>query len=208
METDDLSNDRIAATNVFIKGLTVTEKEKMERGEWHDANFDEELLAKRARAEALCYDFNMGKPGSDAQLDTLKTLLDTDLPAGLTVLSPAYFDYGDKTTFGDGCFVNHGCYFMDGGSITFGDNVFIGPFCGFYTASHPLGAKERNLGLERALPIVVGDNCWFGANVSVLQGVTIGSGCVIAAGSVVTEDLPDNVMAAGVPAVVKKIIEQ
>lgn len=192
----------------LLRGLTVTEKEKMERGEWHDANFDEELLAKRARAEALCYDFNMGKPGSDAQLDALKTLLDTDLPAGLTVLSPAYFDYGDKTTFGDGCFVNHGCYFMDGGSITFGDNVFIGPFCGFYTASHPLGAKEHNLGLERALPIVVGDNCWFGANVSVLQGVTIGSGCVIAAGSVVTEDLPDNVMAAGVPAVVKKIIEQ
>ncbi|WP_199409570.1 MULTISPECIES: sugar O-acetyltransferase [unclassified Collinsella] len=186
----------------------MTEKEKMERGEWHDANFDEELLAKRARAEELCYDFNMGKPGSNAQLDALKTLLDTDLPAGLTILSPAYFDYGDKTTFGDGCFVNHGCYFMDGGSITFGDNVFIGPFCGFYTASHPLGAKERNLGLERALPIVVGDNCWFGANVSVLQGVTIGSGCVISAGSVVTEDLPDNVVAAGVPAVVKKVIEQ
>ena len=106
METDGLSNDRIAITNVFIKGLTVTEKEKMERGEWHDANFDEELLAKRARAEALCYDFNMGKPGSDAQLDALKTLLDTDLPAGLTVLSPAYFDYGGKTTFGDGCFVS------------------------------------------------------------------------------------------------------
>lgn len=72
----------------------------------------------------------------------------------------------------------------------------------------PLKAKDRNLGLEKALPIVVGDNCWFGANVSVLQGVTIGSGCVIAAGSVVTEDLPDNVVAAGVPAVVKKTIEQ
>lgn len=186
----------------------MTEKEKMERGEWHDANFDEELLAQRAKAEALCYDFNMAKPGSDAQLDALKSLLDTDLPGGLTVLSPAYFDYGSKTTFGEGCFVNHGCYFMDGGSITFGGNVFIGPFCGFYTAPHPLKAKDRNLGLEKALPIVVGDNCWFGANVSVLQGVTIGSGCVIAAGSVVTEDLPDNVVAAGVPAVVKKTIEQ
>lgn len=92
----------------LLRGLTVTEKEKMERGEWHDANFDEELLAKRARAEELCYDFNMGKPGSNAQIDALKTLLDTDLPAGLTVLSPVYFDYGDKTTFGDGCFVNHG----------------------------------------------------------------------------------------------------
>lgn len=60
----------------------MTEKEKMERGEWHDANFDEELLAQRAKAEALCYDFNMAKPGSDAQLDALKSLLDTDLPGG------------------------------------------------------------------------------------------------------------------------------
>ena len=89
-----------------------------------------------------------------------------------------------------------------------GENVFIGPFCGFYTASHPMNYAERNKGLERALPIVIGDNCWFGANVSVMPGVTIGSGCVIAAGSVVTEDVPDNSMVAGVPAVVKKEIEQ
>lgn len=68
--------------------------------------------------------------------------------------------------------------------------------------------SDRNLGLERALPIRVGDNCWFGANVSVLQGVTIGSGCMIAAGSVVTADLPDNAMAAGIPASVKKYIRQ
>ena len=97
---------------------------------------------------------------------------------------------------------------MDGGGITIGENVFIGPYCGFYTASHPMDIANRNKGLEKALPIVVGDNCWFGANVSVLQGVTIGSGCVIAAGSVVTSDIPDNCMAAGVPAVVKKKIEQ
>ena len=186
----------------------MTEKEKMIRGEWHDANFDPELLEERSKAESLCYDFNMARPGSEAQLSALSSLLETELPEGLTVLAPAYFDYGSRTKFGTGSFVNHGCYFMDGGSITIGSNVFIGPFCGFYTASHPLNIKERNQGLERALPIKVGDNCWFGANISVLQGVTIGSGCVIAAGSVVTEDLPDNAMAAGVPAKVKKIIEQ
>ena len=67
---------------------------------------------------------------------------------------------------------------------------------------------ERNNGMERALPIVVGDNCWFGANVSVLQGVTIGAGCVIAAGSVVTEDVPENCLIAGVPAAIKKRIDQ
>ncbi len=186
----------------------MTEKEKMARGEWHDANFDPDLLQDRSKADALCYAFNMAKPGSEAQREALRGLLDAELPAGLNVLQPVYFDYVGKTTFGTGCFVNHGCYFMDGGRITIGDNVFIGPFCGFYTASHPMQIQPRNRGLERALPITVGDNCWFGANVTVLQGVTIGSGCVIAAGSVVTKDLPDNAMAAGVPAEVKKIIEQ
>lgn len=186
----------------------MTEKEKMERGEWHDANFDEDLLAERSKAETLCHRFNMEKPGSDAQLSVLRDLLDTELPDGITVLAPVYFDYGSKTTFGSGCFVNHGCYFMDGGSITIGNNVFIGPFCGFYTASHPLDYKTRNQGLERALPITIGDNCWFGANVTAQQGITIGNGCVISAGSVVTKDVPDNAWVAGVPATVKKIIEQ
>ena len=186
----------------------MTEREKMERGEWHDANFDEELLAERRRAEALCYGLNSAQPGSEAGQDALRDLLGRELPEGLTVLAPVYFDYGNKTTFGRGCFVNHGCYFMDGGSISVGNHVFIGPFCGFYTATHPLDYKTRNQGLEKALPITVGDNCWFGANVTVLQGVSIGSGCVIAAGSVVTRDLPDNAMAAGVPAEIKKIITQ
>ena len=67
---------------------------------------------------------------------------------------------------------------------------------------------NRNKGLEKALPIKVGDNCWFGANVSVMPGVTIGNGCVIAAGSVVTKDLPDNSLAVGVPATIKRKIEQ
>ncbi len=186
----------------------MTEKEKMLNGEWHDANFDENLLKERQRAELLCYNFNMSKPGSTEQLSALKTLLGVDLPKGLTILAPAYFDYGTQTHFSEGVFVNHGCYFMDGGTIYIGRNVFIGPFCGFYTAGHPINFTDRNKGLERALPIHIGDNCWFGANVSVLQGVTIGNGCVIAAGSVVTEDLPENCLAAGVPADVKKYINQ
>lgn len=186
----------------------MTEREKMLKGEWYDANFDPELLEERDAAEALCHDFNTARPGSDTRQTALRELLGTQPPEGLTVLAPVYFDYGKHTRFGKGTFVNHGCYFMDGGSIDIGDHVFIGPFCGFYTASHPMNFAQRNRGLERALPIRVGDNCWFGANVSVLQGVTIGSGCVIAAGSVVTQDLPDNSAAAGVPAKVKKYVDQ
>ncbi len=186
----------------------MSEKEKMLKGEWYDANFDKDLLDERRKAELLCYDFNMSKPGDEKQIAALEKLLNVELPEGLTVLAPVYFDYGANTRFGEGTFVNHNCYFMDGGRITIGKNVFIGPSCGFYTATHPLKYIERNKGLEKALPITVGDNCWFGANVSILPGVTIGNGCVIAAGSVVMQNVPDNSMVAGVPAVIKKWIEQ
>ena len=144
----------------------MTEKEKMLSGEWHDANFDETLLSERRSAELFCYDFNMSKPGSTEQITALKDLLSTELPDGLTVLAPVYFDYGTYTHFGRGTFVNHNCYFMDGGTIHIGENV------------------------------------------SVMQGVTIGSGCVIAAGSVVTKDIPENCLVAGVPATIKKRINQ
>ena len=187
----------------------MTEREKMLRGEFYDANFDEALLEERLEAERNCYGFNQAEPGSAKLAEALEKLLGGTVPEGVTVLAPVYFDYGGaRTHLGEGTFVNHGAYFMDGGEITIGKNVFIGPFCGFYTATHPLDFARRNKGLEKALPIHVGDNCWFGANVSVMPGVTIGSGCVIAAGSVITKDVPDNSLVAGVPAVVKSKIEQ
>lgn len=186
----------------------MTEKEKMLAGEWYDANYDKNLIDLRLKAERHCYEFNNSLPQSAEQMDILKKILGREIPQGLSVLAPVYFDYGSNTTFGEDTFVNHGCYFMDGAVISIGNHVFIGPFCGFYTANHPLDYKNRNKGLEKALPIKIGDNCWFGANVSVMPGVTIGNGCVIAAGSVVTKDLPDNCLAAGVPATIKKRIEQ
>ena len=186
----------------------MTEKEKMLAGEWYDANYNKDLLDMRLKAEQNCYEFNSARPQSSEQTESLKRILGGEIPQGLTVLAPVYFDYGNNTKFGDNTFVNHGCYFMDGGTISIGNNVFIGPFCGFYTANHPLDYTNRNKGLEKALPIKIGDNCWFGANVSVLPGVSIGNGCVISAGSVVTKDLPDNCLAAGVPATVKKTIKQ
>ncbi len=185
----------------------MSEKEKMLKGQWHDANYDKLLLEERKRAELLCYEFNTAKPYSIEQKLALKQLLGRDGIEDITVLAPVYFDYGEYTHLGKGTFVNHGCYFMDGGTIHIGENVFIGPFCGFYTASHPLSYIDRNKGYEKALPIIIKDHCWIGAHVSIMQGVTIGCGCVIAAGSVVIHDVPDHCMVAGVPATIKKIID-
>ena len=186
----------------------MTEYEKMLRGELYDANFDPNILKERMKAENLCFDYNNLRPDDPRRAEILEKILNAPVPEGVTVLSPVYFDYGPLTKLGKGVFVNHGCYFMDGGGITIGDNVFIGPFTGFYTAAHPPDYVRRNQGLEWAKPIRVGDNCWFEANCSVMPGVTIGSGCVIAAGSVVPSDIPDNSIVAGVPAVVKKKIDQ
>ena len=126
----------------------MTEREKMIRGEWYDANYDQDLIAERRAAEVLCDKFNSAGTGSEAQAEALNGLLGQDRPERLEILAPVYFDYINRTHFGTGCFVNHGCYFMDGGSIFIGDNVFIGPFCGFYTATHPFRYEDRNKGLE------------------------------------------------------------
>ncbi len=186
----------------------MTEREKMLAGQWYDANFDQGLVQERLAAEGLTYDFNNARPGSPEQASALAQLLGGALEPGTTVLAPVYFDYGTNTTLGAGTFVNHGCYFMDGAPIKLGRNVFVGPFCGFYTASHPLDFARRNRGLEKASPITVEDNCWLGAGVSVMPGVTIGSGSVVAAGSVVTHDVAPNSLVAGVPATVRRTIDQ
>ena len=186
----------------------MSELEKMKLGMWYDANFDENLVGMRMDTQDLCRIYNntsLKEP--EKQREVLKTILG-EVPEGLTVIPTFMCDYGKNIHLGTGVFINAHCYFMDGAEITLGNNVFVGPYCGFYTATHPLDYKRRNAGLEKALPIKVGDNCWFGANVSVMPGVTIGNGCVIAAGSVVTKDIPENSMVAGVPAKVVKTIDQ
>ena len=177
----------------------MTEKEKMAAGLWYDANFDPQLLADRARAEELCAAFNAAPPGDAQGRDRLLRALIPDLGRDVVILSPFYADYGVNCRIGDGSFLNHGVYLMDGAPITLGRHCFLGPGCGLYTANHPLDAAQRAQGLERALPITLGDDVWLGGNVVVLPGVTIGSGSVIGAGSVVTRDIPPGVVAAGNP---------
>lgn len=180
------------------------EKEKAELGLWYDANNDQELLQARLAAKDLCFDYNQTKPSNIIQRDKILNQLLGYLPVGLEVVQPFMCDYGTNIQLKDNVFINSYCYFMDCGKIMIGHHAFIGPYCGFYTASHSLDITERNKGLENALPIIVEDNVWLGANVSVLQGVTIGQGSVIAAGSVVNKDIPPHVIAGGIPCKVIK----
>ena len=88
---------------------------------------------------------------------------------------------------------------MDGAKVCIGDNAFIAPNVGIYTAGHPLGASDRNKGLEYAYPITIGNNVWIGAGAIILPGVTIGNNVVIGAGSVVTKNIPAYSLAVGNP---------
>lgn len=177
----------------------MTEKEKMELGLWYDANFDPELLEERMKADSLCFEFNQCRPDDTEKRNSILKQLLGEFGSEVSILSPMYTDYGNRTYIKEGTFVNHNSYFMDGGTIRIGSHCFIGPDCGFYTANHPLLAEQRNAGYEIALPIVLEDNVWLGAGVKVLPGVTIGKGAVIGAGSIVTKDIPAGFVAVGNP---------
>lgn len=177
----------------------MTESEKMKLGLWHDANFDDALVQQRLVAEDLCFELNNTRPSKIEDRNAILKKLIPDLENDCTILSPFTADYGCYCRIGHDTFINHNAYLMDGGGITIGHHCFIGPNCGMYTATHPVLAEERNQGLEKALPIVIGDNCWIGGDVTILPGVTIGSNTIIGAGSVVTKDIPSHVIALGNP---------
>lgn len=124
----------------------------------------------------------------------------------IKITPPVYFDYGKHTFIGDNFYANFDCIFLDVNHITIGNNVMFGSRIGLYTASHPIDKDVRNTGLEYGKPIKIGHNVWIGGNAVVMPGVTIGDNTVIGAGSVVTKDIPSDVIAAGNPCkVIRKI---
>lgn len=116
---------------------------------------------------------------------------------------------GSNISVGDNFYCNFNCTIYDAGPVTIGDNVMIGPCVTICTATHPVEAHLRinEKGEELSFPITIGDNVWIGGGAFINPGVTIGSGAVVASGAVVTKDVPENALVAGVPAVVKKYIE-
>ncbi len=177
----------------------MTEKEKRDNGLLYDANYNEALTTELINCKDICFEYNNLKPSQAEKRTKILKSLFGKTKENLMIQSPFWCDYGYNIEVGENFYANHGCVILDGAKVTFGDNVFIAPNCGFYTAGHPIDVQRRNAGLEYAYPITVGNNVWIGGGVQVLPGVTIGNNVVIGSGSVVTHNIPDNVVAVGNP---------
>jgi len=174
-------------------------KEEMLSENLYNANYSLELENDRLKAKDLCYEYNTIKPSNLREREQIICNLFSKTKGDFRIEQPFWCDYGYNIEIGQNFYANHNLVILDGNKVTFGDNVFIGPNCAFYTAGHPLDAETRNKGLEYAKPIKIGNNVWFGGNVIVLPGVEIGDNSVIGAGSVVTRNIPANVVAVGNP---------
>ncbi|HET6394984.1 MAG TPA: sugar O-acetyltransferase [Blastococcus sp.] len=126
---------------------------------------------------------------------------------GTEIRPPLYVDYGAHLRIGARCFANFGLVALDVAPITIGDDVQIGPNVQLLTPTHPVEPEPRRQKWEAAQPIVIGDNVWLGGGAIVLPGVTIGANTVVGAGSVVTRDLPADVVAVGNPARVVRTLD-
>lgn len=185
------------------------EWDKVQIGCLYNANNDREIIESRMKCADLCYEFNQCRPSdTEKQIEIIKKIIGC-VKGSFVITAPFYCDYGSNITIGDNFYANHNCTILDGAKVTFGNNVFIAPNVVFTTAGHAIDREQRAKGLEIALPITVGDDVWIGTNVSVLPEVSIGSNTIIGAGSVVNKDIPDGVIAAGVPCkVIRRITEE
>jgi len=174
-----------------------SEKEKMLSGELYHA-FEPQLDKERNKARMLFYQFNQT---TDDQRDLRKEILDKLLGVsnGVYIEPPFYCDYGYNIEMGKNVFLNFNCVILDVMKVTIGNDVLIGPGVQISTATHPLDWKPRKNMLEYAKPITIGSNVWLGGGAIICPGVTIGDRSVIGAGSIVTKDIPSDVLAVGNP---------
>ncbi len=176
-----------------------SQRDRMLAGDLYDA-VDPELAGERQRAAILLRRFNTADPANlEGARAVLRELLGT-FAEGAQVVAPLHCDYGYQVHIGAGSFVNCGAVFLDVAAITLGEHVQVGPNVQFLTPTHPLEPRLRATGAEAAKPITVADNVWLGGGAILLPGVSIGENTVVGAGSVVTKDLPANVVAVGNPA--------
>lgn len=130
--------------------------------------------------------------------DFLSQITNAEIDESVTVFTPLHINYGKHTKIGKNVFINFDCVFLDLGGITIEDNVLIAPKVSLLTEGHPTSIEGRHSLVPK--PILIKKNAWIGANSTILPGVTIGENAVVAAGALVSEDVPDNTIVGGIPA--------
>ena len=176
----------------------VTEKEKMLAGEMYNAA-DPQLADERRRARDLCKSLN---DSHDNELELRSQILQNlfgSTGADVWIEPPFYCDYGSNIFLGNKVYFNFNCIILDPAAVMIGSNVLVGPAVQIYTATHPMRASERSKYLEFARPVNIGSDVWIGGGAIICPGVHVGSRSVIGAGSVVTQEIPADVFAAGNP---------
>lgn len=179
-----------------------TEKEKMLNGESY-IPWDEELTADRDRAETLQDGLNEAKTAEEK--NKAAQCLFGHFGKNSHVRPNFRCDYGYNIFVGDNVDINYDCTFLDVGKITIGDRTLFGPGVHIYSVNHPLDPEERRKApIEYGKDVTIGHDVWIGGRVTICPGVSIGNGVTVGAGSLVTKDVPDNVLVVGSPAKIVK----
>lgn len=160
---------------------------------------DPKLIAEQQECLELQYDFNHTRPSESTRRDELLRRFFRSVGKECYVEPPLHANWGRNTSVGDYFYANFNLTLVDDTYITIGSHVMIGPNVTLSTAGHPVDPDRRRNVAQFNIPITIGDNVWIGANVVVLPGVSIGENSVVGAGSIVTKDIPPNVVAVGNP---------
>ena len=169
---------------------------------------DEKLLAKQKKCLDVLFDFNQTRPSESAKRQAILTSLLAEVGKNCYIEPPLHANWGAHTHIGHNFYANFNLTLVDDTHIYIGDNVMIGPNVTLATAGHPIDPERRKQGAQFNIPIHIANNVWIGANSVVLPGVSIGENAVIGAGSIVTKDVPANVVAVGNPCRVLRAISE
>lgn len=183
-------------------------KEKMHTGELYLPN-DEDILREQTACLELLYEFNHTRPSEAERRADLLGRMFGALGEGCYIEPPLYANWGGRNVYWGSCvYANFGLTLVDDTRIEVGDGTMLGPNVILAAAGHPILPELREKGYQYNMPVRIGRNCWIGAGVIVLPGVSVGDHTVVGAGSVVTKDLPPDVVAAGNPCRVLREISE
>ncbi|MBU5316284.1 sugar O-acetyltransferase [Clostridium bornimense] len=184
-----------------------SEKELMLSGQLYKA-LDDELFKDSRKARRLTRLFNNSNEDDlEYRTDLLKQLFKT-VGENIYIEPSFHCDYGSNISVGNNFYANYDCIILDVCDVSIGNNVFLAPRVSIFTAGHPIDAEVRDELLEFGKPVTIGNSVWIGGNTVINPGVSIGNNVVIGSGSVVTKDIPDNVIAVGNPCRVLREINE